>query len=227
MSLTTLFTGGKKVQIIPREKNTLLEIDATPVITHERSANLSKSPIEDGSEISDHITLDNKKATLECVVTKNPFNFVSSAVSSVLSSTISNPIAAGLAASLGGLLLRDNERLENAFLFVNRLWENRIPFTVVTGLETYTNVVMTNLVISQTAKTKNALKFTAVFEQITIATTESSVLSSGILDDETAKRASEIVKTGQQIASEVEEPVAKKASSFLFKIAQLSGATNS
>lgn len=68
MSLTTLFTGGKKVQIIPREKNTLLEIDATPVITHERSANLSKSPIEDGSDVSDHITLDNKKVTLESLV---------------------------------------------------------------------------------------------------------------------------------------------------------------
>ncbi|MCJ8344886.1 hypothetical protein MJH12_05045 [bacterium] len=209
-----------------KEKNTLLEVDATQVITHERTADISKSPIEDGSEITDHITLSNKKVSLQCVVSKNPFNFIRSSISSVLSGTVSHPIGSGIAASIGGILLRDNERLENAYLFINRLWENRIPFTVVAGLETYSEVVMTNLTITQTAQTKESIKFTTTLEQIKMANTDSSNIPTGVFDEETSKRASKIVNQGHQIPNEIDKEVSKKASSFLFKALQLTGVSN-
>ncbi|MCP4051083.1 MAG: hypothetical protein GY730_10305 [bacterium] len=233
MSITTLFTGGKKVQIIvpAKESNTndsILEIDATPTITHNRISSLTKSPIEDGSEITDHITLENKTVTIEGVITKNPFNFFSSATSTIFSSTIqNNQRLSGIAASIGGLLSREPDRVENSLIFLNQIWENRIPFTIVAGLETYDNVVIKNLTITETSKTKNSIKFTATLEQVTFATTESSLIaqsSQAIFDKQTGRRAAPSVNRGQQIAPETETATSKKSSSVLFKIGQLSGA---
>lgn len=231
MSLKTLFTGGKKVQFITT-RGTVLEadikpftIDATSTITHHLNSTLSKSPIEDGSEITDHITKQNRQVTLECVVTKNPFNFFGSALSTVASSAIKgNQVASGLAASLGGLLVRPSDRVENAWLFLNQLWENKTLFTVVAGLETYNNVVITNLTITETAKTKNAIKFTATLEQINFAVTESSPIPDGLFDKETAIRATKTVKTGQQIPKKAEEATVKKSSSILLRAGKLVGA---
>jgi hypothetical protein len=56
MSLLQLFTGGR-VHIISQAS--VLEVDATPSITHERSAALAKSPLENGVTVADHVTLKN------------------------------------------------------------------------------------------------------------------------------------------------------------------------
>ena len=235
MSIKTLFTGGKKVQIIapakePNATDPVLEIDATPSITHYRSSSLTKSPIEDGSEITDHITLENRTVTIEGVIVKNPFNFISSATSTVLSSAIqNNQVLSGIAASLGGALLRKSGRIDNSLLFLDQLWKNRLPFTIVSGLETYDNVVIKELTITESSKTKEAIKFTATLEQIKFATTESSLisqLSKAVFDTETKHRAAPTVNRGNQISNEVETATAKKSSSLLFKIGELSGAIN-
>lgn len=227
MSLLQLFTGGR-VHIISQAS--VLEVDATPSITHERSAALAKSPLENGVTVADHVTLENEKIRLNCVVTKNPVSFLSTVFS--LSSVVqdlqtqinSNESALSKADAVGGLLLNADDRVSNSFLFLTQLWQNRIPFTVTAGLETYHNVIMTSLSIVQNSKTKNALKFTAGFEKINFASTETAELSEAQFDKAIGKSAAKTVKRGKQIAPEVSEAVKSKASSVLFKLGKLSGA---
>ena len=119
MSLLQLFTGGR-VHIISQAS--VLEIDATPSITHERSASLAKSPLENGVTVADHVTLENEKVRLNCVVTKNPVSFLSTVFS--LSSVVqglqtqidSNESALSKADAVGGLLLNADDRVSNSFL---------------------------------------------------------------------------------------------------------------
>lgn len=218
MSLATLFTGGKRVQILTNNNAVLLEVDATPSINHSRVSQLTKSPVDNGSELSDHINLENKQVSLECIVVKNPFNFFSSALSTVASATLgTNPFTAGLAASLGGLLLRSSNRVEDSYLLLNQLWENRVPFTVVAGFEIYTNVVILKLSIPENSKTKNAVKFNLTLEQIKFATTETIIIQA-LSDIETSIRTTPPIRKGQQVLKEVDQAVQKKASSFLFKV---------
>jgi hypothetical protein len=227
MSLLQLFTGGR-VHIISQAS--VLEIDATPSITHERNAALAKSPLENGVTVADHVTLENEKVRLNCVVTKNPVSFLSTVFS--LSSVVqglqtqidSSESALSKADAVGGLLLNADDRVSNSFLFLTQLWQNRIPFTVTAGLETYHNVIMTSLSIVQNSKTKNASKFTAGFEKINFASTETAELSEAQFDKAIGKSAAKTVKRGKQIAPEVSESVKSKASSVLFKLGKLSGA---
>jgi len=41
----------------------VLQLDAAQNITHEANAQITKNPIEDGSDVSDHARLENRRAT--------------------------------------------------------------------------------------------------------------------------------------------------------------------
>ncbi len=228
MSITTLLNTAKRVQIVAG--NTTLEIDATPTISHNRTSTLSKFPIEDGAIVSDHVTLENEKIRLDCIVTEHPIFFPATALSTAISAGVGDsPIVAGVLSSTASTLLRpqtdispgenDLGRVESAFNYLNDLWRNRIPFVVVSGLNTYDNVIMTNLSINETSKTKNALRFTASFEQIIIAISQTTLVdikSADELDDSLKKSGASKSDRGTQSTQPVSEDV-QTPSSILFK----------
>ena len=85
----------------------VLEIDATTTMNHERGASPTKNPIETGSNISDHVTLDNDRLSVEGIITANPLSVIQSA-QTVLSQRIAGEVSnqfqlnSGLASGLVG-----------------------------------------------------------------------------------------------------------------------------
>lgn len=228
MSLLNLITGGKKV-LFKIGSAVIMEIDATPSISHERSSYVTKFPIEDGSNVTDHVTLQNKRVNLECNITDTPTSFLSSVFSTALAG-ITNQITNNIGLttvipSLAGLALRDNERVDTNYKILNDLWQGRIPFKVIAGYDVYDNVVIQNLKVSQTPKTKGLLKFSIALEQITIVITETETITASNIASFARKSASERANLGEQIAEKASSAVETQAKSILLKIGESIGKT--
>lgn len=81
-------------------------IDATPTITTSRSANITRSPVEAGANITDHARVNPLNLTLECYVSEAPTDDMQSFIQSVAGGLLSSGgYAIGAASKLGGASL--------------------------------------------------------------------------------------------------------------------------
>lgn len=171
----------------PQFRSTIgvLEIDATPSKTHEMTSQITKNPIEDGSDITDNVRIENNILNMECIISESPLSLLGSAfntftgavTSSVgeLSSGFAAQLSTAAGSSIAGIIAsRNNEdRLfpEKAFQYLEELRERRIPFTVVTRLKRYENMLIARLTVPEEVDLGRSLKFQATFEQVQIART--------------------------------------------------------
>lgn len=197
-----------------------IELDCSVNETHERSAELTKYPVEDGGNISDNVVLLPKKLTIEGLVSKTPLGvagLIGSAATAGAgaaataattdakkkqqNAALSRGLALTGAASIGGLVASAIFSRDPADVFaaLDELYERRIPFTVVTALTgggasplgkvadfigfgsvkqaVYQNMILTSLNVPRNAKTVNALRFTATMEQVTIVSSQLSLVA--------------------------------------------------
>jgi len=187
MAAITLLFGQQKF------KTTIgaLKLDAAISVTHDATSQVSKNPVEEGSDISDNIRLENRTLQIEGTITETPivllgsaFNIFTGAATGVGELTefgdfSQQALAAGLG-SISGLIATRNETdllyPQKAFEYLMELRNNRIPFNVRTKLQVYKSMVLTRLNVPQTAAVGRQLKFSATLEQIQIAKTASIVL---------------------------------------------------
>lgn len=117
-------------------------IDATLSADHSYSAEVTDFPIEIGGVVSDHVILSPFAYTLQGIVSDAPL-----------------PAVAGLRAPN---IKPSEEALEKLKL----VFKNRRPIIVETGIETYADMVLTTLNITEDANTGEALVFSATFRQV-------------------------------------------------------------
>lgn len=216
--LSLLYRTPKKAQI------GALILDASISENHERSANLSQSPIEDGSLVTDHVTLNPLKLTLNGIISDVPLSDVGSLIGSgvgTVSSTIGESLGgiAGAAAALGvgsvaSLVSESPRDVQDAFKYLNELWKNRTPFTVVTALTRYQDMIITNITFPRSATIGGGLQFNIQLEQVRIV--QSSVIKLPVeqLKDD-AKRSQGTNKLGKQAAKNAKEETGRKSSLLL------------
>jgi len=154
---------------------TKLKIDALTSFRHSRAGSVSKFPIEDGSTISDHVTQENLKLSITGLISNTPLQIWDSAITAATSAIPKNAIfiPVNAIASIAQLAVerKRSERLsreKKSFEALEEINNRRIPFTFVTRLKTYNNMVMVNLEFSKEPTTGGALPFTAELEQIKI-----------------------------------------------------------
>jgi len=182
MAITTLLTPKRRTIIqtnVGSQQDGIeqraLEIDAVPRRTHEFTSTVTSHPVENGLKISDTIIFNNKKLTLDGMVSNTPIGIFQSlgGLFGAAISTTNVGAAVGVVAgnTIVSLLQDEGDRVQNALKFLTELYENGIPFTVVTKLRTYNNVVLTNLQFNETPETSNTLNFAATFEEIIVTFT--------------------------------------------------------
>jgi len=130
----------------------ILTFDATMSVKHDLSATLTKSQIEDGSNISDHVTKDNKKATFDIVISNTPLSYLS-----------------GLTSALTG---SGQSRSAEAYDKLTKLRDNSTPFNAVFGNKIYKSAIITNISVNETVKTSGALEATITIEEPKIVTSQ-------------------------------------------------------
>lgn len=172
-----------------------LTLDAAESIDHELSAAVTKNPVESGSVIQDHVTIDNDKITINGIVSEAPisilgsaFNVFTGAAASQLNKQLGG-FARGAAAagigSIGGIITNRNQNdvqfPQKAYNYLKELLRAREPFTIVTSLERYSNMVCTKLSVPQRASTGKSLIFNATFEKVNLVKTKTVLVPESVI----------------------------------------------
>lgn len=146
MTLVTFFYKDT-----PRGNIGGLSIDVTTNDGFSLTADITDYPVEEGSFISDHITLKPYTVPLRGVITDSPL---------YVSDTHEN----------AGYKDSKNSRVKNAYEKLLDLYYDQKPFTVVTGLDIFEDVFFTSLDVNRDPQTGQALSFDAKFKNILFAT---------------------------------------------------------
>lgn len=146
-----------------------LQLDATVRESHTRTARVTQNEIEDGSNIADNINLQNEKFQIEGIISEAPLpsNDIRDIALSVQNAGF-GALSGAVGSLSGGLIPDAGAALKRvvALIQLENFWKNKIPFTVLTGLKKYDDVVITNLTIPVNYKDGQSLRFTADCEVV-------------------------------------------------------------
>jgi len=155
-------------------------------------ADVTEHPVEEGPEVGDHIQLLNPIVRLKGTISSTPLdlsvaiaNVAAGALSAITSSQArSNLLNSGFSQGVGliGAALQGNagNLAANAFsgavdavsrTILIAVYQNKVPFTLVTKRQTYPNVVIKKLRFPRNEETGYALDFEMDIKQIKIVST--------------------------------------------------------
>lgn len=177
-----------------------ITLDASVSEEHLSTAELTDNPVEDGAKITDHVQIQPKQLTIEGVVSDFPLGYLEIGNIMNLGRTVMS-------------LFGKSSRSVDAYNKLVKLQEKREPFTVVTGLKRYKNMILTELSVPRTAETGKSLQFRAVLREIRIAKTGSV---GGSFADDIADKAQSLADKGQQVtdAVNIQNPLSEVSSSL-------------
>lgn len=169
-----------------------LELDATVLESPEYSATPTRSEVESGANITDHVTLAPETLSIDGMVTNTPIG-----IQQLLSGAqFGNPA-------------------QDAFLFLKKLYDDRLPFDFVGGLKVYSSMVITSFSPSRTSTTGQALRFRMTMSQIKIV--ESEVVEQKRFADDVKHTAPKSQDLGSQATDAASEKATEQSSSILAK----------
>lgn len=149
MSTSILFKLGDE----PSQR--LLEIDATPRISHTFSAEVTEHPVEEGGNITDHVRQRNFVLSLDGVIVDYPLN---NGREKSTGATVKTYSAVGKAG--------EKTRSVEASNLFQRLQKEGVLCKVTTSLKIYENMVLKEYTTNKTPDTKGAIRFTLTFQEI-------------------------------------------------------------
>lgn len=142
--------------------------------------NVTDHPVEAGAEISDHAYYRPAELTMHCgwsnASSLNLQNAISSIFSSGGSSVLSN-LFPGLTVPSSGGGMSVSDFVSGVYAQLLSLQQSLVPFTVVTSIRQYTNMMMTSLAVARDQKTSQALMVTATMRQVIIVNTVATTLA--------------------------------------------------
>ncbi|HEC64370.1 MAG TPA: hypothetical protein ENI23_03665 [bacterium] len=153
-SLSLIFNLARALKKQPQIAS--IKIDTFLSEDHSYSSSVTTSPIEDGAFVNDHII-------------KDPFTLsVNGYVSNI--ATIGIGVVDQVVAVAGiPSALKGKNKAKDAEAELVRIRNDKEIFTVVTGLRSYKNMVITNVSFPRSSTTGSGLEFNATFQQIEIA----------------------------------------------------------
>ncbi len=127
-------------------------IDASISEEHGFNSEVTEYPVETGGDITDNVRAKPITVTLECIVSDTPLgDFVNIRDSGSIPSVI-------------------------AYSRLTKIRDKREPVTIITSLDTFENMVLTDLSIPRKAETGHAIEFSATFQQIILVTNNRSTV---------------------------------------------------
>ena len=181
MSLTNLFFGKGPQKLIGS-----IEVDAFITETHSRTSELTSYPVEDGTDISDHIINNPIGLSVD--------GFISPAAVTLLQVT------------------RQADRHIKSFEQINVLMDKKELVQVVTGLKVYDNMHIQSFVVNRNKTNGNALAFTMGLKQARTVTTQLTIIPNTQIGGDSvtelqAQAPADVGKTtsGQNLVSDIIE----------------------
>lgn len=177
-----------------------LELDATMLEAPDYAATPTRSEVESGTNITDHVTLSPETLTIEGIMTNTPIGIQQLLSSQQFRNQNDN---------------RKKSRSQDAFLFLKKLYDDRLPFDFVGGLKVYTSMVITSFSPSRTSTTGQALRFRMTMQKIRIV--ESEIIEQKRFSKDTGYTAQKKQELGRQATSTASANASERASSIIIK----------
>lgn len=146
MSVVSLFRKNTDFSI------SSIVMDALIEETHNRTAVITENPVEDGSVFNDHIANDPVSVSIVGWITNTPVGFFRNL------NNIINP----------------SDRVSTIFDDLNFLYQEGIPFQLVTNLKVYEDMGIQSLTIPKDVDSGNAFEFTMECKKIVKVSREST-----------------------------------------------------
>lgn len=146
-----------------------IDVEIAVAETHERQSQITKNPVEQGVDISDHVQILPRTLVIEGAVSNTPIRFLSG-VRSVLSSAFSLITDGNLGKSLTA----------NAYDALVKLHEDKEPIDIETGFDLYTNMLLKSLRVPRDQNSGSVMRFQAVFEEVVIVSSSFINLPAGL-----------------------------------------------
>lgn len=214
--LGAIFDRPKQTQLNAKNEDgterVLLIIDMSTNISHNNEATPTDNAIEDGSLISDHVDITPRSVSFEGTISDNPITLSQAIVGNVAGAVpaiggfggkIGGTLFTGVVATLGGgLLNQEGNRVQDAMNTMLELQELSIPVTLITGLRTYSNMILQSFNPIENARNGSSLVFTATFRELIIVQSEQIVLSASVLDELVKNKADSTVNKGKKSTTE-------------------------
>lgn len=137
-----------------------IEVDAVISEKHVEGVELTKHPIEEGSNPTDHARVLPAKYQLEGFVTNTPLSQTKRNARGVIDDASSSgaPGAVGYA--------------QQAIAALRKLKDDRRAVTVDSTMRTYTNMVLVSLEVPRDGRMTDAFRFSATFEEVRFVASE-------------------------------------------------------
>jgi len=215
-NLFDLQRGKRRVAIIS-EDTELIKIDATISEGHGLTAKATEQSVEDGSDISDHVIKGSRTLSLTGLVSDSPIDLAEVAVGNlagIAGSIFKGPadaIITGVTAKIGSSLISDGKGKpsKSAFEALESIWEDSLPVSIITGLRTYSNMIMETLDIPRRSDINEALEFRATFRQVTFVISETIDVPKEVIAPD-AKSAATKIKQGKKAAELASNEIVNK-----------------
>lgn len=143
---------GPSAQVLPSQLVMIdnFLIDCSLNEEHAFESEVTEYPVESGSNITDNIRPKPIVVTMECLVTNTPIGF--------------------LAQSRGAGSGNPSDPADDAYELLQKIRDKREPISIRTSLRTFDNMVLKSLSVPRAPDRGDALRFTAVFQQIQVVT---------------------------------------------------------
>lgn len=207
MAITDLLFKRQPLQIGTRKPSTsiplpaLVEFDASVTETHTDESEVTEFPVEEGSDISDHVRKKPTVITIEGMISNTPILFLATLQAK-------SPI--------DGDLTPVRDRVEAANSKLQELQDAGVFVDVITSLKTYSNMVIIGKSVYRDAANGNVLRVTLTLKEIKIAS--ALTIDKPIPEDVANKKASNDGKKGPKPADSATE---SSAQSMLSQLAGL------
>lgn len=150
----------------------VIELDTATQLTYQYPSKVTQFPIETGESISDHVINENFMLSIEGLISDSDIRITDNSGS----------------------------RARNAFEALLALRESKQPFTVVTGLKSYDNLLFTEFDISLNSESGDALPIRLTLAQVHIVSSQSVFLPAPNTSGDTQDRAANQANQGDQEA---------------------------
>ena len=137
-------------------------IDATITQNHTLPSEVTSHPVQEGSDVTDHVRNLPVSFDCECIVSNTPIG----------------PVAAlrGFSQSVGGLVGGESLPSDDVYAHLLGVREAREPIVVDTPLQRYSGMILTGLTIPIESSTGDAIKFTATFTQLRLVSVDRTIV---------------------------------------------------
>jgi len=159
----------------------LMELELVENIKHNYNTTITQNPA-DAKTVNDNIKNEPVILSMVCRISDNPVSLVSNLQGTVSSLLPPNPISQyflgkGIEKLSNELLSNSQDRKQDFFDKLIEMRENKKPFSVVTGLKSYENMIFKSIEISEEKNAINCLVFSCVLEQINLKALVAEFLS--------------------------------------------------